>query len=101
MRCIAIDDEPIALEIIKRCAQRHGDMEITTFTDLFEGWRRCNVRPDLLFLDIEMGDVNGVEVARDLPAGIHLVFTTAYAQFAVDGFDLGAGFLLPLRIVAL
>ncbi len=91
MRCIAIDDEPIALDIIKRYAQRYGGIEITTYTDPIRGMEEVvRTRPHLLFLDIDMGDVNGVELARELPEGIHLIFTTAYAQFAVDGFDLGA-----------
>lgn len=47
-------------------------------------------RPDILFLDIEMGDLNGVELARDLPPGTLLIFTTAYAQYALDGFELSA-----------
>lgn len=91
MRCIAIDDEPIALEIIHSYCQRYGDIELMTFTDPIRGMEQVKrLRPDLLFLDIEMGEVNGVELARELPEGVHLVFTTAYSQFAVDGFDLGA-----------
>ncbi|MFR9651060.1 MAG: LytTR family DNA-binding domain-containing protein [Rikenellaceae bacterium] len=91
MRCIAIDDEPIALEIIQSYCQRHGEIELLTFTDPIRGMEQVKrLRPDLLFLDIEMGEWSGVELARELPDGVHLVFTTAYSQFAVDGFDLGA-----------
>ena len=91
MKCIAIDDEPIALSIIRQFCQRSGDIELTTYTDPVEGLQRVkDTRPDLVFLDIEMGGINGIDVARQLPAGVFLVFTTAYAEFAVDGFDLDA-----------
>lgn len=91
MKCIAIDDEPIALSIIRQFCQRSGDIELTTYTDPVEGLQRVkDTRPDLVFLDIEMGGINGIDAARRLPAGVFLVFTTAYAEFAVDGFDLDA-----------
>ena len=48
------------------------------------------VKPDLLFLDIQMGEIRGIELAREIPKGTFLVFTTAYARYAVDGFDLNA-----------
>lgn len=91
MKCIAIDDEPVALGIIRQFCQRSGNIELTTFTDPIEGLQRVkDTHPDLVFLDIEMGGINGIEVARQLPAGTFLVFTTAYAEYAVDGFDLEA-----------
>ncbi len=91
MRCIAIDDEPIALSIIEQYCQRYGGIELVTFTNPIEGMESVKrTMPDLLFLDIEMGGVNGVELARDIPSGVHLIFTTAYAQFAIDGFELNA-----------
>lgn len=91
MNCIAIDDEPIALDIIQQFCLRNGDIRLTTFTDPVKGLQQVkDTRPDLVFLDIEMGGINGIEVARELPAGTFLVFTTAYAEFAIDGFDLNA-----------
>lgn len=91
MKCIAIDDEPMALNIIAQFCKRMGDMELSTYTNPLAGWEQVKrIRPDIVFLDIEMGGVNGVELARELPAGVFLIFTTAYAQFAVDGFELNA-----------
>lgn len=91
MKCIAIDDEPLALGIIRQFCQRNGDMELFTFTDPVEGLKRIKeLRPELVFLDIEMGGINGLDVARQLPVCTFLVFTTAYAEFAVDGFELNA-----------
>lgn len=91
MKCIAIDDEPMALNIIAQFCKRMGDMELSTYTNPLAGWEQVKrTRPNIVFLDIEMGGVNGVELARELPAGVFLIFTTAYAQFAVDGFELNA-----------
>ena len=91
MKSIAIDDEPMALNIIAQFCKRMGDMELSTYTNPLAGWEQVKrIRPDIVFLDIEMGGVNGVELARELPAGVFLIFTTAYAQFAVDGFELNA-----------
>ncbi len=91
MRCIAIDDEPIALAIIEQYCKRYGDIELKTFSDPMVGIEYVRLHnPDILFLDIEMGGVSGVELARTIPKGINLIFTTAYAQFAIDGFELNA-----------
>ncbi len=81
----------MALNIIAQFCKRMGDMELSTYTNPLVGWEQVKrIRPDIVFLDIEMGGVNGVELARELPAGVFLIFTTAYAQFAVDGFELNA-----------
>ena len=91
MKCVAIDDEPMALEVIKNFCARMDDMELETFTNPLVGIEHVKrIRPELLFLDVMMGNVSGVNLARELPQGTFLVFTTAYAQFAVDGFDLNA-----------
>ena len=91
MKCIAIDDEPIALSILRQYCQRSGDLELETYSDPVVGMRAVErVKPDLLFLDIQMGEIRGIEFAREIPKGIFLVFTTAYARYAVDGFDLNA-----------
>lgn len=91
LKCIAIDDEPMALEIITSFCQRCGNIELLTFNNPVRGMEQVKrSRPDILFLDIEMGDLNGVELARELPPGTLLVFTTAYAEYALDGFELNA-----------
>lgn len=91
MRCIAIDDEPIALSVISQFCKRIGDIDLTTFSDPVEGINRViETVPDIVFLDIEMNGVSGIELAKSLPKGTRLIFTTAYAQFALDGFELNA-----------
>ena len=91
MKCIAIDDEPVALSVLRQYCQRIGEVDLKTYSDPVVGMQEVKrLKPDLLFLDIRMGEVSGVELAREIPQGTFLVFTTAYAQYAVDGFDLNA-----------
>lgn len=91
IKCVAIDDEPIALSIIQEYCNRMGGIELHTFTSPSAGmkWIREH-RPDIVFLDIEMKSHNGIDLARQLPEGIALVFTTAFAQYAIDGFEADA-----------
>lgn len=89
--CIAIDDEPIALLVISQFCERKGGLDLKTFNEPRVGMeeiRRC--RPDLVFLDIEMNGISGLEVAKALPERCCLIFTTAHAQYALDGFNLDA-----------
>ena len=91
IRCIAIDDEPIALEIISRFCERMGDIELLTFSEPDKGIQAVEtVHPDIVFLDIEMNDVNGLQIARQLNEDICCIFTTAYMEYALDGFNLDA-----------
>ena len=91
MRAIAIDDEPIALTIISTFCLRMGDISLQTFTTATEGINAVwDMKPDVLFLDIRLGDVNGVELAQHLPIETQLVFTTAYTEYAFEGFELNA-----------
>lgn len=88
--CMAIDDEPMALSVISSFCQRMGGVELTVFTDPSEALEKMDViHPELVFLDIEMGAVTGLEVAKRLPDDCAVIFTTAYAQYALEGYDLG------------
>lgn len=91
IRCVAIDDEPIALSIIREYCKKYGNIELECFTSPIAGMECIgSTRPDIVFLDIEMNSHNGVTLARRLPPGTCLVFTTAYSQYALDGFDVDA-----------
>lgn len=91
IRCIAIDDEPIALSIVRQYCERRGGIELETFSSPRAGMARVKeLRPDAVFLDIEMNGVSGLELARELPPSCCLVFTTAYAHYALDGFEVNA-----------
>ena len=91
IRCIAIDDEPIALSIIADHCRRYGLIDLQCFTSPLRGLNAINdTRPEIVFLDIEMHAVNGIEFARQLPEGTAVIITTAYAQYAKDGFEIDA-----------
>ena len=65
LTCIAIDDEPIALLIISQFCERKGGLELTTFSEPLTGLKeiaRC--KPDLVFLDIEMNSISGLDIAH-------------------------------------
>lgn len=91
IKCIAIDDEPIALSIIQEYCKNYGEIDLETYTSPIAGMERIkSVCPDIVFLDIEMNSHNGVALARELPPGTCLIFTTAYSQYALDGFNVDA-----------
>lgn len=92
LTAIAIDDEPNALEVIKLHAAKVAFLDLkATFTDAFEAiaYLQTN-RIDLLFIDIKMPDISGIEVIRCLSKVPMVVFTTAYSDYAVEGFELDA-----------
>lgn len=91
MKCIAIDDEPIALSIISRYCEQRGNVELETYSSPRLGMQRIHEwKPDIVFLDIEMNGVSGIELARQLPSSCCLIFTTAYAHYALEGFEVNA-----------
>lgn len=92
LHAIAIDDEPLALEVLANHAIQLDFIELDrTFTNASEGLEYLQKNEtDLLFLDINMPDRNGLDIATQLPQNLQLVFTTAYAAHAVNGFELNA-----------
>lgn len=91
VRCVAIDDEPLALEVIDKFCQRIGNIELKKFSNPIIGLEAIEQsRPDIVFLDIEMDGINGLDVASRLPKDTCFIFTTAYLRYALDGFDLDA-----------
>ncbi len=91
MRAVAIDDEPLALAVIENFAQRLGGIDLKTFANPMQGIDFIKEsRPELVFLDIQMNEISGLELAKELPIGTLLVFTTAHASYALEGFELNA-----------
>ncbi|PTS93576.1 DNA-binding response regulator [Pedobacter sp. HMWF019] len=92
LKCIAIDDEPLALELIRTYASRIPDIQLLcTFEDAVSGAEYLAGKSiDLLFLDIDMPDISGIDLAKALKNKPMIIFTTAYKQFAYDGFELEA-----------
>ncbi len=89
---IAIDDESYALEVIKAHASRVPFLDLkATFTDAVQGLEYLKTESvQLVFLDINMPDISGIDLAALVPKETLVVFTTAYSDFAVKGFELDA-----------
>ena len=93
VKCIVADDEPLAAKLISTYVERTPFLELAGVAhDAEEAMRLLDENTDtaLLFLDIRMPRLSGMQLARLLPAGLKVVFTTAYADYAVDGFRVGA-----------
>lgn len=92
MRCIAIDDEPLALAIIRKYASETPMIDLKeTFTDAIRSISYLKNNPiDLLFLDIKMPDISGIQLLKALNIRPLVIFTTAYTEYAVKGFELEA-----------
>lgn len=92
IKCIAVDDEPLALSKLTSYISRVPFLELTTSCqDAFEAMEVLKKEQiDLIFLDINMPDLNGVEFARSLTNKPLLIFTTAYSEHAIEGFRLDA-----------
>jgi DNA-binding LytR/AlgR family response regulator len=92
IRAIAIDDEPLALQVIETFCEKLPQLKLEkTFNSPKEGLHYCHAFPvSLLFLDIQMPGLTGLELIKKLPRPMAVVFTTAYEQYALDGFNLDA-----------
>lgn len=92
LKCIAIDDEPLALRQISAYIAKIPYLELAaTFNNAIEAQQRlASERVDLIFVDINMPDLNGVDFVRALTNRPMVVFTTAYSEYAIDGFKLDA-----------
>ncbi|PLK43728.1 LytTR family DNA-binding domain-containing protein [Emticicia sp. TH156] len=92
LKCIVIDDEPLALELMRQYISEFAELElIQIFDDGIEGkaFLEHNI-VDLLFVDINMPDITGLELVASLVNKPLVVFTTAHRKFAVEGFELDA-----------
>ena len=91
-KCIAVDDELPALELIKNYAAKISSLQLLhTFNDAVSaGEYLRNTHVDLLLVDINMPDINGIDLVSSLQNKPLVIFTTAYKKFAYDGFELDA-----------
>ena len=92
LRCIIIDDEPLAVNLLKSYAERTSYLELVgTFNSAIDAIEMIESSEiDLLYLDINMPQMNGLEFSKTLPLTIKVIFTTAYDQYAIEGFRLNA-----------
>jgi DNA-binding LytR/AlgR family response regulator len=92
MQCIAIDDEPLALDVVREFCKRVPQLELKgAFTKTSEASVfLSNNKIELVFLDIQMPDMTGLEFHKLLSDETMVIFTTAYSEYAVEGFNLDA-----------
>lgn len=92
MKCIIVDDEPIAREGIRLLANEIPQLELVkSFNNAEDASVYIRDAPiDLIFLDINMPGINGIEFARSIPKQTLIIFTTAYSQYAIDSYEVDA-----------
>ncbi len=92
IRAIAIDDEPLALHVISHFCEQIDFISLEkTFTKQNEAVKHLNKYPvDLIFLDIQMPNKNGIDFYKLLESDVMVIFTTAHSEFAVEGFNVNA-----------
>lgn len=92
IRCIAIDDEPLALRQVKNYIERVDKLELVALcSNAIEAQELLKTEQvDLLFVDINMPDINGIDFVRGLTDPPLVIFTTAYSEYALEGFRLNA-----------
>ena len=92
LRCIIIDDEPLAIDLLRSYVEQTPYLDlVATFESplvAMETLRTGNIQ--VLYLDINMPQISGLEFSKTLPASIRVIFTTAYEQYAIEGFRLNA-----------
>ena len=101
LTCIIIDDEPLAVRLLESFVTKTSGLKLLgSYTDSVEAINAVREqRPQLLFLDIQMPDLNGMELAHMLPEGTKVIFTTAFKEYAYESYEVSAlDFLLkPIR----
>ncbi|MBP1841192.1 LytR/AlgR family response regulator transcription factor [Formosa algae] len=92
MKCIIIDDEPLAIDIVESYLNQIGGIDIIAkCTNPLEAITQLNKQHvDLVFLDIEMPNLSGIDLVKSIENLPQFIFTTAYPQYALDGFNLNA-----------
>ncbi len=94
IKCLIADDEPMALSLLEKYVGQTPFLTLLAkCNNAFEVLGYLNNeddRPDLVFLDIQMPELNGLELAKSLPEDIKIVFTTAFDRFAVDSYKVNA-----------
>ncbi|MFV8343504.1 LytR/AlgR family response regulator transcription factor [Flavobacterium sp. XS2P39] len=92
MKCIAIDDEPLALELISGYIQKTPFLEfVAGFTNPFNAMNFLLKNPiDLVFIDINMPELSGIELLKALPVLPNIIFTTAYSEYGAESYEFNA-----------
>lgn len=97
INCAIIDDEPLAVEMLEQYVERTPFLHLTgAYNSAVTAIKPLRDNPvDLLFLDIQMPELSGLEFAKLLPSSTKIVFTTAFSQYAIEGYEVDAiGYLV-------
>ena len=101
LRCFVVDDEPLAVKMLENFIARTPFLELSaSFTDPVLALSEIRTQaPQLVFLDIQMPDLSGMELSRMVPSDTRIIFTTAFKQYAFESYEVSAlDFLLkPIR----
>lgn len=92
LTCAIIDDEPLAAELLESYAKKTPELHLVgVYGSAVEAMKELRNNPvDLLFLDIQMPELSGMEFAGILPKKIKIIFTTAFDRYAIDGYKVNA-----------
>ena len=92
IKTLIIDDEPHAIEIIQKYAAEFTELEVIACChSALQAFRIMQTdHIDLVFLDVKMPGINGIDFIKSLPSPPKVIFTTAYQEYAIDGFDVNA-----------
>jgi DNA-binding LytR/AlgR family response regulator len=90
LTCYIVDDEPLAIEVLESHLKKVNRIEIAgTFQDAVKAFEALQTEPvDLLFLDIQMPGLTGIKLLQTLKNPPGVIFTTAYREYALEGFEL-------------
>ena len=92
LSCIVVDDEPLAVKMLENFISKTSFLSLeASFTDPVAALEAIRSRrPQLVFLDIQMPDLNGMELSRMVPDGTRVIFTTAFKDYAFDSYEVSA-----------
>ena len=91
INCIVVDDEPLALKLISSFVERTPFLQLQgAYISPTEAIGAVTPQTDVVFLDIHMPELSGIELARALPPGVKIVFTTAYREYALESYAVHA-----------
>ena len=101
LTCMIVDDEPLAVRLLESYVENTPELkQLASYTDSITAINAIKEqKPDLLFLDIQMPNIDGMELAHSLPAETRVIFTTAFKEYAFESYEVNAlDFLLkPIR----
>ena len=92
IKCAIVDDEPLALGLLESYVKKTPSLELCgAYSSAIQAMELLTEHPvDLIFLDIQMPELNGLEFSKIVPGNTRIIFTTAFGQYALDGYKVNA-----------